>query len=86
MRVEKVFPEKLKTPDEYYLYTALAHDILVVAHVEPTFKTWAAYIAPVNGRDHEEEWKRVVPFGDKVDKELAEFLFHDIPEECEWRP
>ena len=53
---------------------ALAHDILAVARTRAE-GTWAAYIAPVPGWNHDNEYQAVLDHGTKLDANVAEAIF-----------
>jgi len=61
-------------------YKALNRDVLVVAK-EGRIKDWAAYIGAVPGKNHDEEWKKVMEEGAKLDERIATILFPDFAEE-----
>ena len=58
-------------------WKALDQRVIVVA-VEGHAGDWAAYIGAVRGLCHDVEWKEVAEHGNKLAKELAEFLFPEF--------
>jgi len=66
-------------------YRALANNILVVAKQGGRGDDWAAYIAPVLGNNHDNEWKLVAERGTKLPYDVARVLFPRFDEKYEWR-
>ena len=58
----------------------LASDVLVVAK-PGGFNDWAAYIGGVMGRNHDDEWKAVEEYGNKLPEHIARAIFQSSP----WR-
>jgi len=57
----------------------LTREVLIVA--TKTFpKCWKAYIGPVPGRCHADEWPQVLKTGDTLAEDVARFLFPDFAE------
>jgi len=56
----------------------LASDVLVVAKAGCN-SDWAAYIGGVMGRNHEDEWKAVEEYGNKLPEHIARAIFHLRP-------
>ena len=62
---------------EWVSYTravALHRNVLVVA-TSRIEGAWCAYIGPVRGYDHTQEWQEVLDNGDKIGEDLAKILF-----------
>lgn len=59
------------------LHTALARNVLAVAHVHPD-GTWTAYVAPVLGVNHAAEESMVLATGTKLGERIALALFPEM--------
>ena len=57
---------------------ALARDVLAVAEV--SVDGWRAYIAPVPGKNHQEEAKAVLQNGVKLTESIARVIFPSFAE------
>lgn len=66
-------------------YRALHREVLVVAKANKDVGDWKAYIAPVPGRNHDEEWRDALAKGDPLPQDLAEFMFPTFKERFAWR-
>ena len=66
-------------------YLALHREVLVVAKANKDAGDWKAYIAPVPGQNHDEEWLEVFERGSPITQDLAEFLFPEFKERFTWR-
>ncbi len=63
----------------------LASDVLVVAKAGGN-SDWAAYIGGVMGRNHDDEWKAVEEYGNKLPEHIARAIFQYSPwRELEYR-
>lgn len=62
-------------------YKALHKQILVVATTRIE-GTWCAYIGPVRGVSHENEYRGVLLNGNKLPEDLATFMFPDFANGC----
>jgi len=65
-------------------FRALGHRVLAVASVTVDVD-WAAYIGPVAGQSHADEWPEVARHGDKLPQHIAEALFPQIAECYDYR-
>ena len=65
-------------------YYALHHKVLAVAK-EGNVKDWAAYIGPVPGHCHADEWDLVLADGSKLPYAVAKVLFPHFDEQFQWR-
>lgn len=54
----------------------ITRNILVVA--TRTVGGWKAYIGIVEGKNHNDEWRSVLDFGDTVQESLARFLYPEF--------
>lgn len=68
------------------VYKTLSSKILVVAKQGKALFDWAAYIFPVPGICHNEEWKLWKTEGTKIPYNLAKVLFPDFAARYSWRP
>jgi len=70
-----------------YYWRGLAKKVLAVAvHNDfGSFQEWTAYIDAVEGKNHDEEYLRVVFHGEKLDKRIAAILFPNLAEIAKWR-
>ncbi len=59
--------------------SAIHHKILVVGHTRIEGK-WSAYVAPVPGRNHDNEWKEVLRTGSKLLEAIARAIFPELSE------
>ena len=66
-------------------YRALHCEILAVAKANVDCGDWKAYIAPVPGQNHDEEWLEVFERGSPITQDLAEFLFPEFKKRFAWR-
>lgn len=54
----------------------------IIAVATPTIDGWKAFIAPVAGRNHDNEWPAVLQTGTTVDEDIARAMFPnfaDVP-------
>lgn len=56
-------------------FVVLDREILVVASITYPPDLWKAHIGIVAGKNHKEEWQRVIDYGTSVNEKLARFLF-----------
>lgn len=57
-------------------YIALHMNVVCVA-ITRVEGTWCAYCGPVDGWDHDQEWREVLASGDKLPRAVAEVMFPD---------
>lgn len=67
---------------EFY---ALHWNVLCVAKANLDVNDWAAYIGPVNGKRHYEEFPSVLRDGEKLPKWIAEKMFPGLAADYKWR-
>ena len=65
-------------------WVVLDSRVIAVA-VEGEIGDWTAYIGAVEGRRHDQEWRKVAEYGTKLPKKVAEALFPDFAEQFRWR-
>jgi hypothetical protein len=66
-------------------YRALHYKVLIVAKANKDVGDWKAYIAPVPGQNHDEEWRDALADGSPLTRDLGEFLFPHFAEKFTWR-
>ncbi len=66
-------------------YLALHRAILVVAKANKDVGDWKAYVSPVPGQNHDEEWREALAEGDPLPQDLAEFMFPNFAKRFAWR-
>lgn len=66
-------------------YFALASRVLAVAKQGGRGDDWSAYIDAVDGKDHDQEWQKVVTHGTKLFYAYAKVMFPDFDKEYQWR-
>lgn len=64
---------------------AISHRVLVVASIDEHVGDFSVYIDRVEGVNHEQEFKSVKKFGDKLEERLAKVIFPDLFEKYTWR-
>jgi hypothetical protein len=65
-------------------WVPLDSKVIAVA-VEGEVGDWSAYIGAVKGKNHDEEWHKVLKYGTKLPRKVAEALFPDFAEQFRWR-
>jgi len=73
-----------ETGSHKYAIRALARKVLVVASITKKVNEWKAYIDAVEGLSHENEWRKVVRSGTKIDHRIAKILFPDLDKKYVW--
>ncbi len=82
---QAIAEDELRHPNHLYYQRCFGHQVLVVALVNTRAGDWAAYIAPVPGKDHGLEWIMVRNQGVKLPRVVAEALFPGLAKSNNWR-
>lgn len=68
------------------VYKVLSTYVMVVAKQGIALFDWAAYVFPVPGQSHDNEWYLWRNKGSKLRRDVAELMFPDFARKYQWRP